>query len=111
MTREEEEKKQAQRQSFKQHQRLQTKYHKAYSEARSGDGRAMRKVIEEGNLDVNAPEKLSRLKDDKAEMKYTTMLHAAAPKCDVSTIEYLIQKGTLASSDELVFTYIQLKAL
>jgi len=58
----------------------------------------MRRVVEELNLDVNAPErqrsKVQHKQKHGEEANFETMLHVAAASCDPDTVLFLIRRGT-----------------
>jgi hypothetical protein len=61
--------------------------------ARSGNSSAVRRVIEEHQLDVIGPERIPKNAKKSQPEKYDTLLHAAASNCDPGLISFLLEKG------------------
>ncbi|KAF9459541.1 hypothetical protein BDZ94DRAFT_1267940 [Collybia nuda] len=70
----------------------------AFGYARLGNSSGVRNIIEEHQIDVNGPERVSKNPKKPQPEKYDTLLHVAASHCDVALISFLIEKGALLTS-------------
>jgi hypothetical protein len=73
-----------------------TAYHTAFREGRSGNGLAMRQIVQEKDLDVRLPEKghfAAPTSSTAPPKPFETMLHVASARCDVETVTFFLAKG------------------
>ena len=87
----------AEREAHSSQMRLASHQDRAFNLGKEGRGREMRDIIEQHDLDVTKPR---NLKPSKKQIKQAdqscfieTMLHVAAASCDVSLVNWLIQRG------------------
>jgi hypothetical protein len=82
-------------------------YNRAFKFGKAGKGSEMRSVIEEFGLDVTKPQSAGfgkkKFKTNGGDGVHETMLHVAAASCDVLTVRYLIEKGKLWFTYELLY--------
>ena len=82
------------RELVKNQERLANAYQRAFSLGRAGDVDGVKALIEEHQLDVNAPERQRKAKQNqKQSNEYETMLHVAARSSDETLVQFLINKG------------------
>ncbi|KAJ7231447.1 hypothetical protein B0H12DRAFT_1239926 [Mycena haematopus] len=72
-------------------------YQQAFHAARAGKAALVMSLVQEYDLDVNGPEKMSKVTSKKADKPTTfqTLLHAACRVCDEGLIIFLLDRGAI----------------